>query len=131
VDPPPPPSNRSFGTLFVAVFAIVGVVVVWRGGSYAVGWFALSALTLAVTLVRPAWLAPLNRAWMRLARVLERIVSPVVLGVMYYALLAPVGIAMRWAGRDPMKRRFDAEAASYWEARTPPGPDPADLPRQF
>jgi hypothetical protein len=38
---------------------------------------------------------------------------------------------MRLSGRDPMNRRFDPAARTYWRARTPPGPDPADLPRQF
>ena len=127
----PLPSNRSFGTLFVVVFAIVGAYVWWRGGRAHGWWFGMSGLTLAVTLLKPDWLTPANRAWMKLAEILNRIVSPVVLGVIFFGMFAPIGWAMRLAGRDALKRRFEREARSYWVDRTPPGPDPADLPNQF
>jgi hypothetical protein len=124
------PSNRSFGTLFVIVFAIVGGFVWWRGGGFG-WWFGLSGLTLLVTLVKPDWLAPLNRAWMKLAEILNRIVSPLVLGVMFFGLFAPMGWGMRLAGRDALKRRLEPKARTYWIEREPPGPDPAGLPNQF
>jgi len=128
---PPLPSNRSFGTLFVVVFTLIGGYVWWKGGGAQVWWFGLSALTLLVTLIQPDWLTPLNRAWMKLAEVLNRVVSPVVLGVMFYGLFAPMGWVMRLAGRDALKRRFEPAARSYWVERSPPGPDPAGLPNQF
>jgi Saxitoxin biosynthesis operon protein SxtJ len=127
----PLPSNRSFGTLFVVVFAIVGAYVWWRGAGAFGWWFGLSGLTLAVTLAKPDWLTPANRAWMKLAEILNRIVSPVVLGVIFFGMFAPIGWAMRRAGRDALKRRFEPAARSYWVDRTPPGPDPAGLPNQF
>ena len=128
---PPLPTNRSFGTLFIIVFSLIGGYVWWKGGSAHVWWFGASALTLTVTLIKPDWLTPLNRAWMKLAEVLNRIVSPVVLGVMFFGLFAPMGWAMRLSGRDALKRRFEPAARSYWVKRSPPGPDPAGLPNQF
>ena len=127
----PLPSNRSFGMLFVAVFALVGSYVWWRGGSLHPWWFGLSASTLLVTLVAPGLLAPLNRAWMRLASILNAIVSPIVLGIMFFGVFAPIGIVMRLAGRDAMRRRLDPRARTYWQERDPPGPDPSGLPNQF
>jgi len=125
------PSNRSFGATFAVVFALVGGYAWWRG-TLPAGWaFALSGLTLLVTIARPTWLFPLNRAWMKLAQVLHRIVNPIVLAVIYFGVFAPVGIGMRWARRDALKRRFDPEARSYWIQREPPGPDPSGLPNQF
>ena len=94
-------------------------------------WFGASALTLLVTLVAPGLLTPFNRAWMRLAELMHRIVSPLVLGLMFFGLLAPVGWVMRMAGRDVLRRRFDSAARTYWVDRDPPGPDPAGLPHQF
>ena len=126
----PLPSNRSFGTLFVVVFAIIGGWLWWRGGA-AQWWFTASGLTLVVTLVAPNALTPFNRAWMKLAEVLNRIVSPLVLGVMFYGMFAPMGWVMRLAGRDALRRRFEPEARSYWIERDPPGPDPTGLPNQF
>ncbi len=127
----PLPSNRSFGTLFVVVFALVGAVVWWRGGHAHGWWFGLSVLTLLLTLFRPDWLAPANRAWMKLAEILNRVVSPVVLGIIFFGMFAPVGWAMRLARRDALRRRFEPGARSYWIEREPPGPDPAGLPNQF
>lgn len=131
VDPSPLPSNRSFGVLFVAVFALAGSYLWWRGGTLHPWWFGLSASTLLVTLVKPDLLAPLNRAWMGLAALLHAIVSPIVLGIMFYGVFAPTALVMRLAGRDALKRRFDPQATSYWQERDPPGPDPSGLPHQY
>ena len=131
VDPIQLPSNRSFGTLFTVVFALAGSYVWWRGGPTYPWWFGLSGLILLVTLARPGLLAPLNRAWMKLAQVLNRIVSPLVLGLMFFGVFTPVGLLMRLFGRDAMKRQFDRDARTYWENRSPPGPDSSSFPHQF
>ena len=86
---------------------------------------------LLVTLTAPDWLAPFNRAWMKLAELLNRVVSPLVLGLLFFGLFTPIAWGMRLAGRDAMKRRFEPEASSYWQDRDPPGPDPDGLHNQF
>lgn len=127
----PLPSNRSFGTLFTLLFALVGAYAWWRGNGVQLWPWALSALTLLITLAQPAWLTPVNRAWMKLAELLNRIVSPVVLGMIFFGLFTPVAWVIRLAGRDAMKRRFEPAAASYWLVRDPAGPDPTGLPNQY
>ena len=118
----PLPSNRSFGWTFTGIFVIVGAYGLWKGGAAQSWLLALAALTAVVTLTRDTWLTPLNRAWMALGELLGRVVSPVVLGVIFYAVFTPVGYAMRLFGRDAMARKFDAAAPSYWVKRDPPGP---------
>ena len=109
------PSNRSFGWTFTVVFALIAL--------FAYPWLlALAALTAAVTVVRDQWLEPLNRAWMRFGALLNRIVSPVVLGLIYFTVFTPVAVVMRLAGRDAMCRRFEPAKPSYWVTREPPGP---------
>ena len=125
------PSNRSFGGLFVVVFALLAAWSWWRGGSWYPGWATLAAVTLAVTLAAPQMLTPLNRLWMRFAELLHRVVSPIMLGVVFFIVVTPFGWAMRLAGRDPMARSFDPGARSYWIERRPPGPDPKTMPNQF
>ncbi len=111
----PLPSNRSFGWTFTAVFTLIAV--------FFYPWLlALAAITAAVTVTREHWLEPLNRAWMRFGALLHRVVSPVVLGLIYFAVFTPVGLAMRLAGRDAMARRFEPAKPSYWIPRSPPGP---------
>ena len=108
------PSNRSFGWTFTGVFAL---------GAFFYPWvLALAAATALVTLIRSQWLAPLNRAWMKFGAALHHVVSPLVLGAIFYGLFTPVGYAMRAFGRDAMKRRFEPKLPSYWERRDPPGP---------
>lgn len=125
------PSNRSFGILFTVVFAVAGIYFRFKHHS-GHGWFFTAAgATLLVTLLAPTWLAPFNRAWMKLAELLNHVVSPIVLGVIFYGVFTPIAWGMRLAGRDALKRRWDAEASTYWQDRDPPGPDPDSLPNQF
>jgi len=111
----PLPSNRSFGWAFTVVFALIAL--------FANPWaLALAALTATVTVIREQWLAPFNRAWMRFGALLQRIVSPVVLGLIFFGVFTPYGLVMRWAGRDAMCRRLEPHKPSYWVRRAPPGP---------
>jgi hypothetical protein len=108
------PSDRAFGWTFSGVFLIVAFFQPWL--------LALAALTAAVTLYRAHWLAPAKRAWMKFGELMHQVVSPVVMGVIFFAVFAPVGIVMRMFGRDAMNRAWDPAAKSYWTERTPPGP---------
>ena len=104
---------RKFGLTFGAVFAILAV---WlRASPLPLAIFsALSLGTLAATFARPSLLAAPARLWMRLGELMHRVVSPVVLGIMYLGLFVPFGLLRRWFGGDPLKRRYDAALASYW-----------------
>ena len=127
------PSNRSFGALFAVVFALLAV---WQGvtsrfGPWTVFWSICSALVLVVTVFAPNALTPFNRAWMRLALFLNRIVSPVVLGVMYAVLIVPVGLVMRLIGRDALQLKKDLDAESYWRERAQCRVPPESFKNQF
>ena len=91
----------------------------------------LAGLTAALTIVRPRWLAPLNRAWMRVGELLHRVVSPLVLGIIFYGVFTPDGLVMRLARRDPIKRRFEPGLPTYRVERDPPGPADDSFPEQF
>lgn len=108
------PSDRSFGWTFTVVFALLGLLYPWA--------LALAAATALVTLTRAHWLAPAKRAWMKLGAALHHVVSPLALGLIFFGMFTPVGIAMRLAGRDAMQRRFEPQARSYWIERDPQGP---------
>jgi hypothetical protein len=64
--------------------------------------------------------------------ILNRVVSPVVLGIIFFGMFAPIAFFFRLRGRDALNRSFEPSQASYWIQRTPPGPDaPRSFPRQF
>jgi len=92
---------------------------------------AASLVFLLFALVLPKALFPLNWVWTQFGLLLHKIVSPLVLGVLFLLVFTPVGILMRLFGGDPLRLRFDPESQSYWIARTPPGPAPKSLQDQF
>jgi hypothetical protein len=111
-----PPSERGTGLVFAAVSGIVALLFrhtpsVWIAAA------ALGAGFLAAALAAPKSLRPLNRAWFRLALLLNRIVNPIVMLLIFVLVFVPMGFVMRlW--RDPLVRRR-RDAATYWIARDP------------
>ena len=124
-------SNRAFGLVMAAAFAIGGLAPLVRG--HAPRWWCLgiTAAFLVVALAKPALLAPLNRLWMAFGLLLHRIVSPVVMGLVFYGVVTPIGLLMRLLGKDLLRLRLDRPGPSYWIERRPPGPAPDSMPRQF
>lgn len=124
-------SNRAFGLVAAAVFLIIGVFPWVSGGPLRIWSVGVSIAFFTATWLCSAALAPLNRLWTRLGLLLHRLVSPVVLGVMFFLVVTPTGLVMRALGKDPLRLRFDREARSYWIVREPPGPAPCTLNNQF
>ena len=130
-DTPAGGSDRGFGIVFAVVFAVIGLFPLLGGGPPR-GWsLAVAGAFLVVALVRAHWLAPLNRAWTRFGLLLQRIVNPLVMAVIYFAVVTPTGLAMRALGKDPLRLRYDPNAESYWIHRDPPGPERESMTNQF
>jgi hypothetical protein len=81
--------------------------------------------------ILPRALGPLNWLWTQFGLLLHKIVSPIVLGVLFFLVFTPLGLAMRLFGGDPLRLRFQPDAPSYWIERSPPGPAPDSLKNQF
>lgn len=124
-------SDRACGLVFAAVFAIVAGWPLFYG-EMPRWWAAGIALAFAlVATVRPALLAGLNRVWTRFGHLLGRLVRPIALGIVFYGVMTPLGLAMRVAGKDPLRLKRDGGADSYWIPREPPGPPPDSMSNQF
>ena len=124
-------SDRSFGFVFAAVFAIIAVWPLWHG--QALRWWALAvaAAFALVAVVVPKLLALPNRLWLKLGLLMGKIVAPIALGILFYAVFMPVGVLMRLLGKDPLKLKRDDAAPTYWVKREPPGPPPTSMTNQF
>jgi len=128
-------SERSFGLVFMVVFAIIafwplltmsdedGAVRVWA--LIAAAFFGVTALTM------PRLLAPLNKLWFKFGHVLHLIVNPLIMGLLFFITVTTIGLLMRVLGKTPLKLGFDKNAKSYWISRTPPAPSPDSMKRQF
>jgi hypothetical protein len=125
------PPNRSFGLLFCFVFALIGVFPLLAGGGLRLWSLVASGLFGTAALLLPDALTPLNRLWMRFGALLHRIVSPIVLAVLFFLVITPFALVMRLFKRDVLLLRPDASKTSYWVDRDPPGPSPDSLNNQF
>ncbi len=125
-------SDRSFGLVFAVFFAVI-TLLPWSFSESGPFWWALvpSGAFLLVALARPVWLRPLNRVWFRFGLLLNRLISPLVLGLLFYLTVVPTGLLMRLFGKRPIPTGFSAEAESYWVPRDPPGPAPESMKNQF
>jgi len=130
-DGPGPGSERGFGVVFAVVFAVIAAWPLFFGGG--VRWWAagLALVFLAAALAAPRALAPLNRLWYQIGMALHGVVTPLVMGILFFLTVMPTGLIMRLLGKDPLRLRFDAEAQSYWIRREPPGPAPDSMRNQF
>jgi hypothetical protein len=124
-------SDRSFGLTFAAVALILAGIWLWRGREWWMYALAASAGFAAIALLAPALLAPLNKAWLKLGLLLHHIVNPVVMGLLFFAVITPMAIVVRLMGKDLLRLRFDPQADSYWIRREPPGPTPESMRHQF
>ena len=84
-------------------------------------FLGIGAVILLAGLVWPKSLALLYKAWMALALVLGFIMSHIILALVYYIVLTPIGLFMRILGKDPLTLRFDPKADSYWIKRAKEG----------
>lgn len=117
--------------MFVAVF---GLLAAWRFflGDWLAWLWLIAAISFGLTgLLAPKRLMTLNRLWMRFGNLLNRIVNPLVLGLMYLILIMPVGVVMKLFGRDIMQRKFDSRTDSYWQHRENPTTKPENFHNQF
>ena len=128
---PPLPTDRKLGLTLGIACLVLAAWLQWRHRG-PITWLAIAgSLLLAFAWLAPHVLRPVNVAWMKLGWALNAVVSPLVLGIVFFGLITPIAWAMRTRGRDVLRLRL-AGGDSYWIAREPPGPDaPRSFPLQF
>mgnify|MGYP003330250331 FL=1 len=114
------PSNRKFGFFFTFVFAAVAAYFFYSANvSWAYVFVAAALAFLLITLIKSDAFLPLNKLWMRFGLLLGMIVSPIVLGIIFFGLFAPIAMLMRLSGRDELRLKF-SQKASHWITRSEP-----------
>ena len=114
------PSNKSFGFFFTFVF---GLVALYFHTNDLMSWtFTMSLMSvifLVITVLRAEILLPLNKLWMRFGLLLGLIVSPIILGIIFFGIFTPIALVMRLSGRDELRLKFDKKS-THWISRTEP-----------
>jgi len=126
------PKERNFGLVMAAFFCLIALAPLLHrpAGAPRLWALAIAAAFAILAVVYPRSLKQLNWLWLQFGLVLHKITSPIVLGVMFYGVIVPVGVAMRLAGKDPLRLKPEPESRSYWIMRTP-GPAPQSMKQQF
>ena len=110
------PTDQKFGGFFAGIFGLLAAYGFWTGESF-LGFSAglIATLFITISIGAPRTFRPLNRLWMRFGQLLGRLISPIVLGAIFFVIFTPIGLIMRLVGRDELrlKRRT---TATHWQA---------------
>jgi hypothetical protein len=124
-------SNRKFGLTFGMILAVLGVWPLIHHHSPRWGLVVFGAVLATFALAAPERLTPLNKAWFKLGLLLNRIVNPVIMGLMFFAAVTPIGWAMRKMGGDLLGLKMKPEADTYWILRDASPSGQGDMTKQF
>jgi predicted membrane protein len=111
-------SDRSFGLIIGAAFVVIGLVRLLRHGQ--IRWWAvcLGAVLVLLAVLAPATLTGLKRAWLFVGFLLGLVVNPLVLSILFFAVITPAAALLRLFGHDPLHRKMATDAKSYWQGRS-------------
>jgi len=124
-------SNRSFGIVFTAVFAIIGLWPLLDGNQVRYWLLVVSGAIFLVALIRPSALALANRLWTKFGLLLHKVTNPIILGLIFYVVITPFALVTRAFGRDVLQLKPEHKRTTYWIERDPSGPDPQSIKNQF
>ena len=110
-------SNRSFGLVFFIVFLILALWPLKSGGDLRLWALALSLVFFILGILNSKLLNPLNKLWFKFGILLGSLVSPIVMGLVYFLVVTPVGLFMRFLGKDLLKTGKVKNSSTYWIKR--------------
>lgn len=122
---------RKFGLTVGTVLLIVGIVLYLTGKSSSVVFGGAGVLLILFGLILPNILKPLNKIWMTLAVILGWFMSRVILIILFYLIITPIGFLLKIAGKDFLNLQTDNDKNSYWEKREKKVTEKIDYERQF
>ena len=112
-------SNRSFGIVFFVVFLLIATYPMLNHGDIRLWSLLLSFIFLILGLVNSKILTPLNKLWFRFGIFLGKIISPLIMGLIFFLVVTPIGLIMRLLKKDILALKY-SEQKSYWIEKTGP-----------
>ncbi len=112
-------SNRSFGIVFFVVFLLIALYPLLKESDLRIWSLVISFIFLALGLSNSNLLTPLNKLWFKFGLFLGKIISPLVMGFIFFAVVTPIGILMRILGKDLLNLKYNKKK-SYWIEKTGP-----------
>lgn len=125
------PSNRSFGFTMAAVFALIGIVGLFKSSAHAPFWLGAAICFAALAFFWPRSLTFANRAWLKLGLLMYRVVNPVIMAILFFGAIMPIGLIMRACGKDFLRLTRDRALPTYWLPRSDPRSISESMRQQF
>ena len=112
-------SNRSFGIVFFVVFLLIALYPLTYVGEVRIWSLIISIIFLILGLLDSKILAPLNKIWFKFGILLGKIVSPLIMGIIFFFVVTPIGFIMRLLGKDVLNLKYNKNK-SYWIEKNGP-----------
>ena len=112
-------SNKSFGIVFFLVFLLIGVYPLINDDSIRIWSLIISLIFLILGLINSNILTPLNQIWFKFGILLGKIISPIIMGIIFFLVVTPTGLIMRILRKDLLNLKFN-NSKSYWIEKTGP-----------
>ena len=122
---------RKFGITLCVVFGLLGALFLWRAKPFYYQMFAVSGFFLFFGLAFPIILKPIHKVWMGIALVLGFIMTGVILSVLFYLVITPIGLLSRLCGKDSLDLKLDKSVKSYWIQKKKIDFEKSNYERQF
>ena len=110
-------SNKSFGIVFFIFFLIVGTYPIFFQGELRIWSLIVSIIFLLLGIINSRFLTPLNLLWFKFGMLLGRIVSPIVMGLVFFLVVTPTGMIMRILNKDLLRLK-KKNIKTYWIERS-------------
>ena len=109
-------SERNFGLFFSAIFFLIGLWPLLSASPLRLWSISLAVVLLALALVRPRLLKPLNYSWLKLGEILGKIIAPIIMCLIFFIILSPISFFVRVLGKDLLRLKF-SKNNTYWIKR--------------
>ena len=112
-------SNRSFGLVFFIVFLLIALYPLLKGSDLRIWSLVISFVFLVLGLINSKILTPLNRLWFKFGLLLGRFISPLIMGIIFFVVVTPIGIMMRLLKKDLLNLKYNKKE-TYWIDKSGP-----------
>ena len=114
------PSEKSFSIVFSIIFFLVALFFLNKSYFICINFLVISFLTLMIGLFKPHYLIQINLIWFKLGIFLGGIISPVIIGIIYFILVFPTGVILKLFNKDPILKNTGKNKPTYWITRKTP-----------
>ena len=112
-------SNRSFGIVFFIVFLLIALYPLLKDNDLRIWSLVISFIFLILGLINSKILTPLNRLWFKFGLLLGKFISPLIMGIIFFVVVTPIGIIMRLLKRDLLNLKYNKKE-TYWIDKSGP-----------